>query len=166
MTTGDRRRAGPAGWAARLLRVRWVVRAPVWLYRAHLGVLLGPRLLMLEHLGRVSGRRRYVVLEVVDGEPGRRYVVASGFGESSDWFRNLMAHPQARLWCGRRGPLTVDARRLTTGEARATLESYARRHPKAWRKLKPVLEGAIGVPIETDGVALPLVELVTRPGAG
>ena len=43
---------------AALLRVRWLVRAPVWLYRARLGILVGDRLLMLEHLGRRSGRRR------------------------------------------------------------------------------------------------------------
>jgi hypothetical protein len=38
-----------AAWAARLLRVRWIVRAPVWLYRARLGFVFGSRLLMLEH---------------------------------------------------------------------------------------------------------------------
>jgi hypothetical protein len=30
------------------MRVRWVVRAPVWLYRARLGFVFGPRLLMLD----------------------------------------------------------------------------------------------------------------------
>ncbi|HTM84573.1 MAG TPA: nitroreductase family deazaflavin-dependent oxidoreductase, partial [Mycobacterium sp.] len=39
------------------------MRAPIWLYRARLGALLGSRLLMLEHRGRTSGARRYVVLE-------------------------------------------------------------------------------------------------------
>jgi hypothetical protein len=52
--------------AARLLGVRWFVRAPIWLFRARLGFLAGSRLIMLEHIGRTSGQRRYVVLEVVD----------------------------------------------------------------------------------------------------
>ena len=33
--------------AAGLLRTRWLVRGPVWLYRARLGALLGSRFLML-----------------------------------------------------------------------------------------------------------------------
>jgi hypothetical protein len=56
-------RAAATG-AARLLTVRWLVRPPVWAYRARLGVLFGSRLVMLEHTGRTSGRRRFVVLEV------------------------------------------------------------------------------------------------------
>ena len=35
--------------AAGLLRTRWLVRGPVWLSRARLGILLGPRFLMLVH---------------------------------------------------------------------------------------------------------------------
>lgn len=63
-------------WAAGLLRVRWLVRAPIGLYRAHLGFLFGSRLLMLEHTGRKSGTRRYVVLEVVGHPRPGTYVVA------------------------------------------------------------------------------------------
>ncbi len=37
---------------AGLLRVRWFMRAPSWLYRARLGVIFGHRLLMLEHVGK------------------------------------------------------------------------------------------------------------------
>lgn len=50
-------------WLARLLRTRGVVRAPVALYRMRLGWVLGPRLVMLEHRGRITGLRRFVVLE-------------------------------------------------------------------------------------------------------
>ncbi len=51
---------------ASFLAVRWLVRAPIWLYRARLGVIFGHRLLMLEHVERNSGRRRFVILEVLD----------------------------------------------------------------------------------------------------
>ncbi|MET8156751.1 hypothetical protein ABZT47_10295 [Sphaerisporangium sp. NPDC005289] len=40
---------------ARVLRTRRLVRAPIWLYRAGLGILFGSRLLMLEHIGRTTG---------------------------------------------------------------------------------------------------------------
>jgi hypothetical protein len=36
---------------ARLLRSRWLMRAPIWLYRARLGFLFRSRMLMLEHIG-------------------------------------------------------------------------------------------------------------------
>lgn len=65
---------------AALLGTHWLVRAPIWIYRARLGFLFGRRLLMLEHLGRGSGRRRYVVLEIVDHPAAGSYVVISGFG--------------------------------------------------------------------------------------
>lgn len=44
-----------AALGVRLLRARWLVRTPVWLYRARLGALLGRRLLMLEHTGSTCG---------------------------------------------------------------------------------------------------------------
>ena len=69
--------SGAPALAARLLRTRWLVRAPVWLYRARLGSMFGSRLLMLEHTGRKTGIRRYVVLEAVDHPDPRTYIVAA-----------------------------------------------------------------------------------------
>lgn len=87
--------------AAKLLRTRWLVRAPIWLYRARLGFVFGDRLLMLEHIGRISGQSRYVVLEVVD-HPDDAFIVAAGFGEGAQWLRNLEADPNAHISVGTR----------------------------------------------------------------
>jgi deazaflavin-dependent oxidoreductase (nitroreductase family) len=81
-----------ATWGAALLGVRWVVRAPIWLYQTRLGILLGSRLLMLEHIGRQSGTTRYAVLEVIDHPTPDTYVVVSGFGNRAQWFRNVRAN--------------------------------------------------------------------------
>jgi len=62
-----------AARGAALLQVRWFVRSPIWLYRARLGFVFGSRLLMLEHVGRTSGHRRYVVLEVIARPAPGRY---------------------------------------------------------------------------------------------
>ena len=59
--------------------------------------MLGSRLLMLEHVGRKSGARRYVVLEVVGHPTPDSYLVASGFGENAQWFRNIKANPEVRV---------------------------------------------------------------------
>ncbi|MGH3626024.1 MAG: hypothetical protein ACRDRL_01055, partial [Sciscionella sp.] len=74
-TTATRVTRRVAAVGAGMLRVRWFVRAPIWLYRARLGFLFGTRLLMLEHIGRTTGERRYVVLEVVARPTPDSYIV-------------------------------------------------------------------------------------------
>ena len=107
-----------------VLRNRALMRAPIWLYRARLGFLFGSRTLMLEHVGRKSGAKRYVVLEVIGHPAPDTYVVASGFGERAQWFRNLLANPRARVAIAGHGPRTATARRLPAGEADAVLADY------------------------------------------
>ncbi|MBO0865461.1 MAG: nitroreductase family deazaflavin-dependent oxidoreductase, partial [Mycobacterium sp.] len=129
---------------ARLLRSRRLMRAPIWIYRARAGALLGSRLLMLEHIGRRSGARRYVVLEVVDHPTRDTYVVASGFGEKAQWFRNIQANPHVRVYVGSRAPAPAIARVLHQLEADRTLAGYTSRHPRAWDRFKRVLEETLG----------------------
>ncbi|HEU5265455.1 MAG TPA: nitroreductase family deazaflavin-dependent oxidoreductase [Jatrophihabitans sp.] len=150
---------GRAARAASLLRTRWLVRAPIWLYRARLGMLFGSRLLLLEHVGRKTGQIRRVVLEVVDrSEPGR-YVVVSGFGTRAQWFKNVLAHPDVRVQVGSRAPRPARARQLAPQEAAAALDRYAAAHPRAWAGLRPVLEETLGARIERTGSDLPMVAL-------
>jgi deazaflavin-dependent oxidoreductase (nitroreductase family) len=153
--------------AARLLRTRWIVRAPVWLYRARLGFVFGSRLLMLEHTGRKTGTRRHVVLEAVDHPDPHTYIVAAGFGDRAQWLRNVRASPRVRVYAGSRRPAPALARPLTTEETAAALTAYARRHPRAWAALKPVFEATLGAPIDSDGTSLPVIALDLadrRPG--
>jgi len=132
---------------ARVLRSRRLMRAPVWLYKARAGAVLGSRLLMLEHIGRKSGARRNVVLEVIDHPTPDTYVVASGFGEKAQWFRNIVANPSVRVYAGSHAPAPATARVLDQQEADRTLVAYRGRHPRAWERLKPVLEETLGSPI-------------------
>jgi len=70
----------------------YLFRAPVYLYRWHLGWLLGHRFLLLTHIGRKTGLRRQTVLEVIEYRPqGPEVVVVNGFGRDSDWIRNIEA---------------------------------------------------------------------------
>ncbi len=124
---------------SRMLRARWFVRAPIWLYRARLGALMGSRMLLLEHVGRMSGARRYAVLEVVDHPGPKRYIVVSGWGKGSQWFRNVTAEPRVRLGLGSHGPAPATAHVLGPDEAEAVFERYAVMHPKAWKRLAPTL---------------------------
>jgi deazaflavin-dependent oxidoreductase (nitroreductase family) len=140
------------------------VRAPIALYRARLGFLFGSRLLMLEHVGRKSAARRYVVLEVVNQPRPGTYLVASGFGDRAQRFRNVRAHPGARVYVGGRRPAPVTARLLSGDETAAALEAYAAGHPRGWAALKPVFEATIGAPISEQEPRLPIIAL--EPAAG
>lgn len=51
--------------AEAVLHSRRVARAPISLYRVGLGFVFGSRMLMLEHVGRRTGARRYVVLAAI-----------------------------------------------------------------------------------------------------
>ncbi|MGH3249908.1 MAG: nitroreductase family deazaflavin-dependent oxidoreductase [Trebonia sp.] len=154
-----------AARAAGLLRVRWIVRSPVALYQARLGFLFGSRMLMLEHTGRKTGVRRYAVLEIVDRPRPGTYVVVSGFGARAQWFRNVRACPDVRVWIGGHRPAPATARLLGSDEARSALDSYATRNPRTWATLKPVLEETLGTPIGGQENSLPLVALDLGPPA-
>ena len=163
MTTGRRHSIARAG--AALLRARWFARAPIWLYRARLGAVFGSRLLMLEHVGRTSGRRRFVVLEIVDHPVLGRYVVVSGFGGRAQWFRNVEANPQVHVRLGSRKPSPALAHRLDAEDSAAALGRYVSAHPRSWAKLRPVLEQTLGTSIDEHGPDLPMIALdLVAPG--
>lgn len=145
----------PDRLAVRALRTRWLVRAPLLLYRAGLGVLLGERFLMLEHVGRSSGLVRRVVLEVVDRPAPGVYVVVSGLGPGSQWYRNVRAEPRVRVSCGRRRGVPARAVLLDEAGAERALAGYRAAHPRAYDRLGRVLEAAQGVPLRS----LPAVRL-------
>lgn len=139
---------------------RGLFRAPIHLYRWHLGGVLGRRFLLLEHRGRVSGQTRRSVLEVTavrDGCP----VVVSGFGTSSDWYRNVTADPDVRVTWGR-SSFDATARRLGHEEAVDHFTTYQREHPRATKGLAKRL----GVPVDRDpelaAEALPAFSLERR----
>ena len=145
-----------AGWLAeKALTTRSIARAPIWLYRHGLGVVFGERVLMLEHVGRRSGRPRYVCLEVVNRPGHDRIVIVSGFGETSQWYQNLQARPACRVSIGRRRDVSAAARFLTDEESAQALTDYQRAHPQAWRHLRHAIKRAVGHPVES----LPMVEL-------
>jgi deazaflavin-dependent oxidoreductase (nitroreductase family) len=121
--------------------LRFALRLPIALYRCGLGFLLGGRFLLLTHRGRVTGRERRTLLEIVRHDPAvDAYVVASGWGDRADWFRNVLEHPVVSLQVGRR-MVSARAERLTPIQAEDELAAYARQHPGAFRALVRVLIG-------------------------
>jgi deazaflavin-dependent oxidoreductase (nitroreductase family) len=121
--------------------LRRALRAPIWLYRAHLGALLGHTFLLLTHKGRKSGLPRQTVLEVVHYDKATRtHVVASGWGTGSDWYRNVQQTPNVIV---RSGGARIPARAeiLPADAAERELRWYARNHPFRARELGSLMVG-------------------------
>ena len=113
--------------------LRLAFRLPIYLYRLGLGQLLGHRFMLLTHRGRRSGRVYQTALEGVRYDPSlRETVVASGWGERSDWYRNLKAHPALEIRTGRER-YAPEQRFLTPEEVYREIVDYERLHPWAVR---------------------------------
>lgn len=106
----------------------YLFRAPVYLYRCHLGWLFGHRLILLTHFGRRTGLRRQTVLEVVGyRKNGPEVVVVNGFGRDSDWVRNIEAQPGEEVTLGSRH-FPASHRFLGEEEAIDVIARYERRN--------------------------------------
>src|SRR5262245_37110626 len=77
--------------------LRLLLRMPLILCRIRLGWRLGSRFLLLMHSGRKTGLQHCTVLEVLRSEDHHCYVVASGWGEDSQWFKNIQLNPDVEI---------------------------------------------------------------------
>lgn len=118
---------------------RTLYRLPIKLFRLHLGWLLGGHFLLLTHTGRKSGLPRQTVLEVLlhEKDSGAYYVLA-GWGEQSDWVKNIEKAPQVTIIVGRRR-FRAQASRLSPEQAELKVIAYGRRHPRLVRYLPRLL---------------------------
>jgi len=121
--------------------LRFGLRLPIWLYRAHLGWLLGDRFLMLTHTGRKSGLARYTVIEVVKhNKETDTYYVVSGWGTKSDWYQNIRKNPLVTIQTSRR-MFQSKAEFIPVKQAIEIVETYAHDHPVAFNELSRLFLG-------------------------
>jgi deazaflavin-dependent oxidoreductase (nitroreductase family) len=149
------------GWVLDLADRTWpltrrLMAAHTTIYRATGGrvghTLPGlPTMLLLDHVGARSGRRRTTpLLYVRDGE--NLVIIASkgGYPKHPAWFHNLRAHPETTVQVGRERR-NVRAR-VATGEERERL----------WGKAVQSYGGYRGYQARTDR-EIPVVVLEPRP---
>jgi deazaflavin-dependent oxidoreductase (nitroreductase family) len=121
--------------------LRFGLRLPILLYRINLGWLLGDRFLMLTHTGRKSGLPRHTVIEVVSHDKkSDTYYVVSGWGEKSDWYRNIQKTPQVTVQSGGRKFQTT-SEFIPVEKAIDIVNTYASEHPIAFNELSVVFFG-------------------------
>lgn len=142
-------------------------RLPLLFYRWGLGGVFGRRLVVVNHIGRVTGKTRQVVLEVIAHDPtDGSYVVASGWGPNAAWFRNVVHTPEVTLQVGRR-TIPATGVRLSTEEGADLMAWYAAKHRRAARHLLPRLMGYAVDGTEADfrevGRHMPFIRFLPRP---
>jgi deazaflavin-dependent oxidoreductase (nitroreductase family) len=114
---------------------RRVLRIPVYLFRWRLGFIFGDRFVLVDHVGRSSGKTYETVVEVVDhDEATDEYVVCSGTGPGADWYRNLVAAPAPAVQVGR-VRWAPTQRLLDDSEAAERFAYYEQAHAKAAARL-------------------------------
>lgn len=119
---------------------RTLLRLPLWLYRARLGWMAGHRLVYIVHRGRRTGARREVVAEVVHYDRSApELVVVAAWGKNPDWYRNLTAAPAVEVRIAAQRWERPGHRFLDGAETLRTLRAYQDAHPRAWRRLAPLL---------------------------
>jgi deazaflavin-dependent oxidoreductase (nitroreductase family) len=137
---------------------RLMLRFPIWLFRMHLGWIVGERFLLLTHTGRSSGLLRQTILEVQQHETASdAYYVSSGWGDKADWLRNVEKTPEVMITVGRRH-VHARAERLGSEEAERAILEYAKRNPLAIRVL-PRLMGTVWMGAKRISVPWPTWEL-------
>jgi deazaflavin-dependent oxidoreductase (nitroreductase family) len=119
--------------------------------------------LRLEHNGRKSGLPRQAVLEVVEFDDTAAPIVASGYGERSNWYRNVIANPEVAFTVGRRR-VVATAQRLDHAEAVAVLERYRTTHAKAAKVIGARLGVSLVDDLETAARKLPLFRFLPKSG--
>jgi deazaflavin-dependent oxidoreductase (nitroreductase family) len=124
--------------------LRRLFRASVSLYHWNCGWLLGHRFLMVVHVGRRTGKRRYTVLEVMEyRKEGPEMIVMSAFGRNADWFRNIEAGPDPEVAVGSRR-FTASWRLLDKEDAIKVIAGYERRNRFAAPIVRAVLSRLLG----------------------
>jgi deazaflavin-dependent oxidoreductase (nitroreductase family) len=147
--------------------IKLLARLPLLFYTLGRGRLLGHRFLVIVHTGRRSGRTYRTVVEVIGWDARRsEAIVASGWGEHANWYRNIEATPAAEiLIAGER--FLPRQRFLGTQERVDALRAYRREHPLA----ALVLARFLGAPVGQSGVLvmaerLPMVAFSPACGRG
>jgi len=138
--------------------LKWAYFLPRYLYRWHLGWLLGHRVMMITHVGRKTGRKRQTVVEAVNYDPKTQACVAvAGYGEQTDWYRNIQAHPALEIQVGSKR-YVPQQHLLSSQELLTLLQNYEHRYPHGLR----LLFRALGYPYDGSAEGLSAVAQVLR----
>jgi deazaflavin-dependent oxidoreductase (nitroreductase family) len=113
--------------------LKLLFKTPILLYRLGLGVFVGRLFMVLTTTGRKSGQPRRTAIEFHEFEG--RPTVMSGWGEKTDWVRNLQARTlvTVQTW---RGAQSVRARRIVSEDELRRAFDWAQSNPTMKQMMK------------------------------
>jgi deazaflavin-dependent oxidoreductase (nitroreductase family) len=149
--------------------LRLSLKMPVFAYRGPLADFMRSRCVMLlTTTGRNSGKPRTGAVSFMP--LGDRFVIFSGWGVSSNWYRNLRKNPEVTITVGRRR-MRGTARLVEDPQRRSDLMRQMKARSSACgppRPLRPLLKLLRIFDYEADldmavaaGGALPVFEIIT-----
>jgi deazaflavin-dependent oxidoreductase (nitroreductase family) len=149
---------------------RLFFKSPVSLYRGPIAEVLRSRCIMLlTTIGRKSGQRRTNGISFMP--LGDRYIVFSGWGIRSDWYKNLLVNPEVTIKVGGK-TMRATAVPVSDPARRRELMQQMRQRSKQCGPPEPVRTvlsktGIFDYEAELDlalkqGGELPVVELIPK----
>lgn len=115
---------------------KWIFKIPVLQYKLGLGWLTGKTILLLTTTGRKTGKQRLTPLEYIYDRENDRYRIAAGWGGNTDWYRNILRNPNAKVQVGRR-KFDAIAEKVCDEEVAKYMMQVSERHPrmdKVWQR--------------------------------
>ncbi|MFZ4814666.1 MAG: nitroreductase family deazaflavin-dependent oxidoreductase [Phototrophicaceae bacterium] len=104
------------------------MRAPITLYRLGFGaVLVRVRLVVLTTRGRKSRKPRHTAIEV--RTHNKKMYLISGWGQESQWVKNLLADPTATIRVGNRVQYATAQQVCDAGEVMRALHLFRKTAP-------------------------------------
>ena len=142
-------------------------RLPVYLYRLKLGWLLGKRFVLINHVGRKTGMPRQAVVEVVERDKSTGSVtVVAGYGQQTQWYQNLRAHPDTTIQNGA-DTFRVTSEFFTPEDGEEIIVRYLHRYGKLTGQLFSMLgyswDGTEGGARQIANDGLRFVRFVLQP---
>ena len=149
---------------------RLFFKAPISLYRGPIAEVMRSRCIMLlTTTGRRSGQQRTIGVSFMPLSD--RYVVFSGWGVRSDWYKNVLANPEVTIKVGGKA-MRATAEPVSDPARRRELMQQMRQRSKQCGPPEPVRTllsktGIFDYEAELDlalkqGGDLPVVELIPR----
>jgi deazaflavin-dependent oxidoreductase (nitroreductase family) len=104
-----------------------IFKLPVFLYRLHLGWLMGKRFMQITHVGRRSGKVRRTILAVLRFDDKTKEIYAVSAWKGSDWYYNIQATPALQVETGFLRYVPVQ-RTLSPEEITTAFLEYRQKH--------------------------------------
>jgi deazaflavin-dependent oxidoreductase (nitroreductase family) len=114
--------------------------------------------MMITHVGRKTGLVRQTVVEAGNYDPKTQAcIVVAAWGEQTDWYRNIQAHPALEIQVGSRR-YVPQQHFLSTEELLTLLQDYEHRHPRGLR----ILFRHLGYPYDGSPEGLHAIAQILR----